>query len=1043
MLHLIFLFFRNYYHFSDISYSSYYLLSSMHVLDLNVFSSQQISYFSSNTQATKGLKLSNQLSKVVVTVFVSILLLLGMQSAAFAVLAASEQADQVENSFRKSYPFHIQIIGLTSPLRDQSRVLIISEPPPHIKPEYFQRLVDSLGGKAFVKKHRIGYDGWTKDAVLALPPLSKDKLSNLLTKLHRDLYGTAYKANAVQLPIKPPPASKRSLDLSVSVGDLNNWLNKKNLKFTPTIGGASRSVPEILSSKQSGVFISNQRGLVIWSIPRKQDLANYRAEARQFFLDSDLIVGAIATNNQLAIVARERVEPLLRFPPLRVETALMLAAEESEELAQSYEGLQLFASKLPNFEDWAPIYLSDSLINTDFGSLLNITDQLLKSWSVNGSVKFANFDNYPKPLYWPQFQRPMRELYKNFLKEGSGFIVFNWNTEGAGYTTSIGSYDFFALNRTGALPINYFTKDSSISTNEKIAYDYFSKLGNSDFAQVVQYTALHDIFRKFGITTSKSTIHGSLLPGTKILESEASHLLIKLQAMAPSKLSSMLDENLQVIDQGLQILIQQGKLDSQIGSKFRSRIPKTKESIEQLHKAVNYGTTRWKNIAIPELSLLLASPRTYTPSFSDPDFENWLSSIFEIISTDLELRSLLFTLLNVNVEEVKERYAAAFNDTPKTWIKTPSIALSRDTVDDLLVYGGHNLSSKLTRLKPSLDVPIGKLRVLEKNSVILYNPKDVGKIHGLSRVLKTEAENPNLINSLENVLKKTSGNQRTLPKGLNIPNEQSNLTKPGDRGLTGIHEPPTSSPPLGWRLRDNSLTPDEAQRLVTADTLGTRSIIIERSPNGYAVLRSGNNQAVEAHTIDSFYDDVLPQFMRSMPEDGSPIQIYLNGFTPEEAQALRLTGGLRQEALQPVVFRGKRPFPENIALLKSSYDWKGAVIKEIKVEPFPIGSTSAYRQIIDVEVIPTIPNRPSLRVRIITFLKEFPKEIADRIKAVVQRVLASSQSRSVNQVISDIHKELRKEFPEVDINVQVEAGDIYITEPVIRNRHARRISYDN
>jgi hypothetical protein len=248
-------------------------------------------------------------------------------------------------------------------------------------------------------------------------------------------------------------------------------------------------------------------------------------------------------------------------------------------------------------------------------------------------------------------------------------------------------------------------------------------------------------------------------------------------------------------------------------------------------------------------------------------------------------------------------------------------------------------------------------------------------------------------------------------------------------------------------LRDNLLTPDEAQQLVTADTLGTRSIIIERSPNGYVVLRSGNNQAVEVHTIDSFYDDVLPQFMRSMSEDGSPIQIYLNGFTSEEAQALKLTGGLRQEA-QQVAFQGKRPFSENIALLKNSYDWKGAVIKEIKVEPFPIGSTSAYRQIIDIEVIPTIPNRPSLKVRIITIIKELPKEIADRITAIVQRVLAqpSSQSRSVKQVIFDIRKELRQEFPDLDldnISFQVEAGDIYITEPARRNRHARWMNYDN
>jgi hypothetical protein len=1014
----------------------------MHVLDLNVFSSQQISYFSSNTQATKGLKLSNQLSKVVVTVFVSILLLLGMQSAAFAVLAASEQADQVENSFRKSYPFHIQIIGLTSPLRDQSRVLIISEPPPHIKPEYFQNLVDSLGGKAFVKTHRIGYDGWTRDAVLALPPLSKDKLSVLLTKLHRELYGTAYKANTVQLPIKPPPVSNRSLDLSVSVGDLNNWLNKKDLKFTPTIGGTSRSLPQILSSRQSGVFISNQRGLVIWSIPRNQDLADYRAEARQFFLDSDLIVGAVATNNQLAIVARERVEPLLRLPPLRVETALMLAAEKSNELGQSYERNNLFAGQLSNGTDWAPIYLSNHLINTELGSLLNITDQLLKSWSLDGSVKYVNFD-YPKPLKWASFPRPLTKI--------TGSVLFNWNTEGVGYTTSVKPYTFFALNRTGSLAVTYGFKSKSVQTYEKIAYDYFTGLNNPDFARVVQYTALYQIFRNFDITTTEPTTQGTLLPGNEVLTLETFLLLTKLQAIPPNKLA----EASQKIPKNLEIAVQQGELDTQTANAIKNNLLAFNQKIEKLIKALEQGKTRWSKDAILSLAVVTASPRTYITTIQDPSLRDWVLSTHQLM-TEPEIKWFITKLFQI--EKIKDQYVESFSEDPKTWIKTPSIVLSKNKVSENHV-GGHNLNSTLTRLRASSSVPIGKVKFIidETTPIILYNPKDVGKIHSLSRKLTTElttaTDARGLADGLEKTLRETPEIPRSLPKALDIPSEQSNLTKPGDRGLTGIHEPPTSSPPLGWHLRDNPLTPDEAQRLVTADTVGTRSIIIERSPNGYAILRSGNNQAVEAHTIDGFYDYVLPKFMNSMPEDGLPIQIYLNGFTSEEAQALRLTGDLRQKARQ-ITLKDDRSFPENIALLKrSSYNWDTANIKEIKVgKRSDFDSNPNYRQIIDddiisidIEVMSTIPNQSSLRLKIITSIKNLSKEIVARINTIIQQVLArpSSQSRSVNQVISDIHKELRNEFRDVDIDIQVKAGDIYITEPAIRNRHARRISYDN
>ena len=456
---------------------------------------QQISTHSSDTH-NKYFKLSNPLPKVIGIVFVSLLLSLGMQSAAFAVLASIEQAEQVGNSFRETYPFHLQIVGLTSPLKDQSRVLIISEPPPHISPDYFLSIVDSFGGKAFVRTNKIGYDGWVRDAVLALPPLSEDELAFLLTRLHRDLYGTSYKANAVQLPIKPPPANNRSLDLSVSVGDLNKWLNSKEIKFTSIIGGNARPISDILSSKQSGVFISNQRGLVVWSIPRNQDLAKYRAEARQFFLDSDLIVGAIANNNQLVIIARERTESLLRLPPLRFETALTLAAETSDELGQSYERKQLFAGKLTDTTDWAPIYLSNSLIDTEFGSLLNITDQVLKSWSMNGDVQYINFNQYPKPQRFPQFPQPIR-----VLSNKAGSFLFNWNTAGVGYTTPIQPYELYALNKTGSLPITYGAESESVKAYEEIAYNYFSELGNPDLARVVQYTALYQIFHQFGIGT--------------------------------------------------------------------------------------------------------------------------------------------------------------------------------------------------------------------------------------------------------------------------------------------------------------------------------------------------------------------------------------------------------------------------------------------------------------------------------------------------------------------------------------------------------------
>jgi hypothetical protein len=970
---------------------------------------QRVSTRSSDTPS-KYFKLSNPLPKVMGIVFVSFLLSLGMQSAAFAMLAAIEQAGQVGDSFRETYPFHLQVVGLTSPLKDQSRVLIISEPPPNISPEYFQSIVDRIGGKAFVRTNRVGYDGWVRDAVLALPPLSEDKLAFLLTRLHRDLYGTSYKANAVQLPIKPPPANNRSLDLSVSVGDLNNWLNNKDLKFAPIIGGTSRSIAEILSSRQSGVFISNQRGLVVWSIPRNQDLAKYRAEARQFFLDSDLIVGAIANNRQLAIIGRERTEPLLRLPPLRFETALTLAAERSDELGQSYERTQLFAGKLPDTTDWAPIYLSNSLIDTEFGSLLNITDQVLKSWSMNGEIQYVNFSKYPKPQRFPQFPQPIRVLSRK-----AGSFLFNWNTAGVGYTTPIQAYEFYALNKTGSLPITYGAKSESVKAYEEIAYNYFSKLENPDLARVVQYTALYQIFRHFGVSTKDLPIQKNLSSGTRVLKSEANLALEEVLKMSPSEYSNRLKNTLARFNLS------------------RQSADNLKDSFENLYKIINQGKSRWGKSAIYALSEMIANPRTFSVKSSDPNFKKWLFSSYEAI----EANSQIFReLLDIDVENIKERYVKEFDADSNTWIKTPSIVLSRDVASNTSV-GGHNLDSSITQLRANSNVPIGKIRLVRGSGnepVILYNPQDFNRIHTLGRRLATERITTTDVRSitlnLEKALRETPSN-RPLAKALDLPPAYSTQA----RGLPPTLEPPSVSPPSGWSLRDKPLTPDETQRLLIGDQVGSRSIIIERSSNGFAVLRSGNNQVVEARTITSFYDEVLPQFMRSIPDGDLPIKIYLNGFTRDEAQALTLTGSLRQKA-QQVSFRRGSDFSENMALLKRSYNWDEAIIKDVKV----IDSPSGYRGIIDVEIPSVVSTRPSLRIRIVTSLKKLSKEVADQIAAIVQKVLKRSipQTRTVNQIAFDIHKELRKEFPDIDLGVQIEAGDMYITQPVRSDHLARR-----
>ena len=89
--------------------------------------------------------------------------------------------------------------------------------------------------------------------------------------------------------------------------------------------------------------------------------------------------------------------------PLRTESILTLASAHTADLGQSYERTRVFAGKLASGgdagRDWAPIYLSDQLVDTEVGSLLNLTDQILKSWSQAGQVDYDNFPIESRTLF--------------------------------------------------------------------------------------------------------------------------------------------------------------------------------------------------------------------------------------------------------------------------------------------------------------------------------------------------------------------------------------------------------------------------------------------------------------------------------------------------------------------------------------------------------------------------------------------------------------------------------------------------------------------
>ena len=263
------------------------------------------------------------------------------------VLAYSQATPQQEwQNFRQAYPYHLQVVAVSSPHGDGGRTLIVSEPPPHITSENFREISPDLLGQASTARHRIGVNGWVRDLVVQLPPMSSQQLSELLDNIHHKLFGTTYKAYAIPIPEGPVRLTPVNLDLHVTSGELWKWLvgdaadvpaeswtatrivllllliavslfalrapSKRRIlrgvlvlmaagvvgylivpsggydahvfHFRRVTGGDPVSVRSILDHSQSGVFLSTDPGFVVWSFPRSASLEKYRVEARQFSL---------------------------------------------------------------------------------------------------------------------------------------------------------------------------------------------------------------------------------------------------------------------------------------------------------------------------------------------------------------------------------------------------------------------------------------------------------------------------------------------------------------------------------------------------------------------------------------------------------------------------------------------------------------------------------------------------------------------------------------------------------------------------------------
>ena len=617
--------------------------------------------------------------------------------------AAALATDSIYRDFRNKYRFHYQTIGMAS-FADSSRMILLSDIPPHFETDSISPIFAQFTHKTEAHRHPIGYDGYVTDIVILLGNATLENCNKLIRQLNRKLFFSDYKPTVMTLPAehKRQYFARENIDYQLTLNEFNNWFMEEGEAFIHLDDTAkAMTVSDLFGLQARGVYFSRQPGFVAWAIAKNEDIAKQVTDIRQFTLDADLILGALADSNTLVIIGRERQSPLHELPPLQIESILLLASTTEKELSQSLDINDLMAGKMVSGKDWCPTYLSQELENTEFGDLMTITDVLLKDWSEHGTIH-EGYYRYPEPGYYP-FDKPL------FRKLGLNELVYNWNTSGAMYAIDRDKYTIYTLGRTGSLPVSYFNsqeRSQSIGYRyEDQAYHYFSTLGNTDLARVVQYTALYQLFVDNNISYSGNTYPSFPKNKPFLLRKPTIELLTVIKSLSKEDITLLADS----LSQRTFWNYQKEQVDKQLReNEQKHNISYTDENIDYIYQNVHHdtkmGITRSlldvKNMLgglseeqFNNLARYLSYPRGVT--IRDQEGYNTMLRGRRVNQLMREIGKNNLDLLGMDLSNVKNWYAAQLKGNAGRYMKTSSLII---TFNDLLTTGGHNLSSRISRV---------------------------------------------------------------------------------------------------------------------------------------------------------------------------------------------------------------------------------------------------------------------------------------------------------------------------------------------------------
>lgn len=923
-------------------------------------------------------------------------------------IVANESLEQWKN-FRRAQPFQVHVIALQPGVQQATPTLILTEPPPQITWESLQARLAAFSSGCAVRRWQLMYDGWVQDVVCTVKPTLQDSaLAEAIAGLQVAVFGTG-EGRLVRLPAPSRKMIKHSLDLQYSAEDLLRWLNEGGTSYRTNALGSSVPLAELVSGRRTGVFTREDEGLVLWVIPRNKPL-NDLAEARRFSLASDLVLGAIATQSTVTLVGRGRVEPIAHLPPMRAETILQLAGSQQQELAQSYERRDVLAGKAGDGIDYAPILLSPQLVDTEFGSLLNIADQLLKGWSEAGTVKYLDFP-YPAPRTFP-FGSKLASAVEEPQRRS---FLYNWNTDGVAYRQKLGGIDFLVPQRTGALSVIYGDPTDRPRLLEDQAYNYFAQSGDATLVRVVQYTFLFQVFRTYNVSSESPPVsprHARF----------RAHLNAATEARFRTVLRQMSDDQVATALSGYVKATWGTKplppnlthKRSEISARQLAGHLDRATTLRTAEKATNGGVTR------TFMTLAAVFRRELKPSdLASQEFRTQVTEVALAMPPEhglafmrdpaayLKASALMYIAPNAAKEWLSISDA---RDPGFRWTRTAYVVASDGGVTSV---GGHNVDSRVVRLDVNQTLKQGEVLVFPERDgslTIHHSPADTGN----GALIAREGGTRKSLKPTE-IAAEISSKLKSISARPRVEFASIRRTVPDHAALEYTFMSPTRAG-IGTR----TLSAREKTLLIDLGSGGEQAIVMEQTADGaFILMRTGSERAIETASLLNA-TDALATGMLASAGGASKLSVMVKGMPNEKAEAIvgQVQASLRRypkETVDHIISSAadEVPLVQRPKLLNTKFAHEGiqvdrAGIKVTRVHEGPYAGMSR----VEVPLKVTQPTT-SFWMKIIFYIRDASAAtldlLASKLTALLSNVKGPISPRELrDQVAAQLREDLSK-----------------------------------